>query len=134
MKARSLRTTLRAAWLSAPVIGLVVMAAACVDGGTPTDCDAPAVTRAARLADGRLVPQNVAVCRGQQVTLILEVGQDGIFHVHGYDDALPATEVRAGETTELEFTADRAGQFVIELHAMGADEGGEVGILTVHER
>lgn len=112
----------------------MALLAACVDSSAPVDCAAPAVTRQLTLSDGRLVPETITVCRGQAVTLVVEVEDDGILHVHGYDEALPATEVRTGQTAELQFTADRSGQFIIELHPTGDDEGGEAGILTVHER
>ena len=56
------------------------------------------------------------MCRDREVTLVVTSEVDGILHIHGYDVEVPATEVTAGEVTELAFTARRSGQFPIELH------------------
>jgi hypothetical protein len=115
----------------AALLGLAVaMLGACV-GGT-TDCEAlPTRIELTLTADG-LVPSNPAVCRDRQVTLVVTPEVDGVLHVHGYDEQLPATEVATGETSELSFTAVRSGQFPIELHTDNA-QGSSVGILSVHE-
>ncbi len=77
-------------------------------------------------------PANLNVCSGQHVTLVVAVEAEGIFHLHGYDEEAPETEVHPGDTLTLEFDAV-AGQFPIELHTL--DDSGEVtiGSLTVHE-
>lgn len=111
--------------------GLLIMA-----GCTPSDagpCAAASVTlRATVTADG-MDPSALAACREQRVTLELEAEANGEFHIHGYDDQLPGPELTAGETTLVEFTADLAGQFIIEFHpATGGDEA-EIGVLTVNE-
>ncbi len=85
------------------------------------------------LSADSLQPADPSVCRDQAVTLAIESEVDAVFHVHGYDDVVPATEVRAGEPVELEFTAARSGQFPIEVHAEGDARGVEIGIFTVHE-
>jgi hypothetical protein len=101
----------------------------------PADCDAPSVERAATLtAEGRLEPSNLTVCRGQEVTLAIEVEADGVLHLHGYDDQTPAVSVEAGTPLEMTFEAAHAGQFVIELHATGSSAGSGAGVLTVDER
>jgi hypothetical protein len=97
----------------------------------PSDCDAGAVQRSASLADDRLDPQSIEVCRDQQVTLDVAVTQDGELHLHGYEE-VPEQEFTAGDTVHLTFTAVRSGQYPFEVHSASGDEV-EVGILTVHE-
>lgn len=80
-----------------------------------------------------MAPNDPGACRGQDVTLRVAAEADGVFHIHGYDQAVPATTVAAGETTDISFTADRAGQFPIEFHAVDDPAGVEIGILTVNE-
>lgn len=95
-------------------------------------CAAAEVTLDLELTSERLSPAP-SVCRGQEVTLRIASDVDGVIHIHGYDEAVPATDVAAGETLELAFPADRAGQFPIELHPADDPEGVSVGIFTVHE-
>jgi len=104
-----------------------------VAGCTPSDaaCTAPSVTLEATVTDEAMDPSALAVCRDQEVTLELHSQTDWEFHLHGYDEQVPATDLVAGETTTLEFVADVAGQFIIELHS-GGDEA-EIGVLTVNE-
>jgi hypothetical protein len=83
-------------------------------------------------ADG-LTPTDPATCRGEDVTLVVTAEVDGVLHIHGYDAEVPATEIAAGEVTELEFTASRSGQFPIELHTDENATGASIGIFTVHE-
>lgn len=106
-------------------------ATACVTEGRPDDCDASSVTRELTLADDRLTPQSPAVCRDQQVRLVIVSEQEGVLHLHGYE---LATTAAPEESVELAFTADRSGQFPLELHVAGGQEGIAIGILTVHER
>lgn len=111
------------------------MLAGCVETNRPeaSACAAPAVTIELSLDDTGLTPDDPAVCRGQQVTLRIRSATDGVLHIHGYDEEVPATSVEAGATLELAFDASRAGQFPIELHPADAPEGVAVGIFTVHE-
>jgi len=107
-----------------------------VVGCTPSDtssCSAPSVTLEATVTDEAMDPSALAVCRGQDVTLELHSQTDGVFHLHGYDEQVPATTLTPGETTTLEFSADAAGQFVIELHARSEESEVEIGIFTVNE-
>ena len=107
-----------------------------VGGCTPSDtssCSTPSVTLEATVTDEAMDPSALAVCRGQDVTLELHSQTDGVFHLHGYDEQVPATSLTPGETTTLEFTADAAGQFVIELHARSGESEVEIGIFTVNE-
>ena len=119
----------RRAVASVALTGL--LAAGCV-GGT-ADCGALPERYELALTDDALTPSAPAVCRGDEVTLTVRSEVDGVFHIHGYDEQVLATEVVAGETAELAFTAARSGQFAIELHREGSPEGVAVGIFTVHE-
>ena len=106
---------------------------ACVAGTSlPADCASPSVERNATLSGGRLSPQRIDVCKGQNVTVKLDIQHDGELHFHGYDDHVSGTEVHAGQPISFSFDMMRAGQFPIELHQSATEEA-EVGILTVHE-
>lgn len=110
-----------------------LLLAACVPAtDLPDNCDEDAVTIQATLVEERLEPGTLEVCRGQQVTIELSVERDAVVHFHGYDEQLPAREVRAGEDVTLEFQASRAGQFPIEIHASDVAEA-QAGTLIVHE-
>lgn len=93
---------------------------------------APAAELELTLTESALTPDDPAVCRGQVVILRVEAAVDGVLHVHGYDEELPAAAVSPG-VNELEFTAARSGQFPIELHTDADPQGVNVGILTVHD-
>ena len=99
----------------------------------PATCQEPSVVLHATLADQRLSPGTLEVCRDQRVTLTIDVQRDGIVHLHGYDEQVAATEVQAGETLDLEFTAVRSGQFPIALHTQDGPAEVTVGTLIVHE-
>ena len=79
----------------AALLGLaIVMVSGCV-GGT-ADCEALPTRIELTLAADGLTPSNPAVCRDREVTLVATSQVDGILHIHGYDEQLPATEVAAG--------------------------------------
>lgn len=120
--------------LVAALAGLLTLAA-CVEGigPAPEACNEAAVEIQLSLSADALEPSDPAACRGQEVTLVIEPELDGVFHIHGYNEEVPATEVRAGEPITLEFTAARSGQFPIEVHPADAPDGVEVGVFTVHE-
>lgn len=121
------------AFASLYAAALVTVLGACVSGPqAPSDCAAARVERRVTLTAQTLDPRNVDVCRGQQVALTVEPQVDGVLHIHGYD--AEAREVRSGKELDLEFTADRAGQFVMELHTDAQPAGLSVGVFTVHER
>ncbi|MGH2463176.1 MAG: hypothetical protein ACRDFZ_06070 [Candidatus Limnocylindria bacterium] len=109
---------------------LLLAGCAATDAGL---CAAPSVSLEATVTDDGMDPSALAVCRGQEVTLELNSQTDGVFHLHGYDDQVPATGLTPGETTVLEFTADAAGQFIMQLHARSGDTEAEIGALTVNE-
>ena len=110
---------------------LAVALAGCLDGDP--DCAALPTRIELTLTADRLTPTNPAVCRDREVTLVVTSEVDGVLHIHGYDDQVPATTVTAGEVTELVFTAARSGQFPIELHTDENTQGAGLGIFTVHE-
>ena len=113
---------------------LGALLAACVSDSRPggSACAAPSVELELRLSASELTP-SPSVCRDQEVTLRIASEVDGLIHIHGYDEAVSATEVAAGEALELTFRAERSGQFPIELHPAEDPEGIDVGIFTVHE-
>lgn len=115
----------------AAVTLVAVVAVGCTPGDTA--CDDPAVTLEATVTDTAMDPSALTVCRDQEVTLEVSAETDGVFHVHGYDDQIPAVSLEPGEVTVLEFTADTAGQFIIELHAHDGGSETEIGVLTVNE-
>jgi hypothetical protein len=115
------------------VVASTLLASACVDVGLPPDCEQPVVTREATVTASAMTPGALEVCRGQEVTLVVDPDTDGVFHIHGYDEAVPATTIEAGVELRLEFVATRSGQFPIELHPAGDPTGVDIGILTVHE-
>jgi hypothetical protein len=119
----------------AALAGALLLLTACVEDTGPDAeaCAAPTVEIELALAADALDPSDPAVCRDQEVTLLISPEVDGVFHIHGYDEDVPATEVRSGEETALQFTASRSGQFPIELHALGDPAGVEIGVFTVHE-
>ena len=110
---------------------LAVVLGGCNGGGA--DCAALPTRIELVLTADRLSPTNPAVCRDREVTLVVTSEVDGVLHIHGYDDQVPATTVTAGEVTELVFTAARSGQFPIELHTDENTQGAGLGIFTVHE-
>ena len=101
-------------------------------GGNPA-CDALPTRIELEVTAESLTPPNPEVCRDREVTLVVSPEVDGVLHIHGYDEQVPATTVAAGEVIELEFTASRSGQFPIELHSEGKSAGVELGIFRVHE-
>jgi hypothetical protein len=116
-------------------LALVVVAlcllAGCTDGTAA--CPSPNVTVEATVTDDGMDPSAIAVCRGQEVTLEVNSQTDAVLHLHGFDDQVPATSLTPGETRTLVFTADVAGQFIIELHDGSGASSAEIGVLTVNE-
>jgi hypothetical protein len=95
-------------------------------GGT---CPQPTVSLEVQVAQTGMTPSTLTACRGQEVTLRLTSTIDGIFHVHGLDAVLPATEIAAGDDRTFTFTAEPAGQFPVELHT--ADSATTLGTFRV---
>jgi hypothetical protein len=121
--------TTRAALLAVLVVALV----GCVDQGSPENCDATEVTIELAVDVGSMTPADPGVCRGQGVTILIDSTTGGIFHIHGYDAAVPATSIVAGEETRISFVADRSGQFPVELHPDDDPQGVGIGVFTVYE-
>lgn len=110
----------------------LILLAGCIPDTRPAACDAPEIEIALTLSESALKPAP-AVCRGQEVTLVVSSQVDGVLHIHGYDAEVPATQVHAGEVTEMAFTAGRSGQFPVELHPLDDPRGVSVAVFTVHE-
>ena len=123
----------RAAGLAAAVLLAVPLSACVGDAGLPPTCHDPSVDFAATLSDEHLQPASFDACRGQAVTITFTIERDGVLHLHGYDDQVSATEVRAGQETVFEFDAVRSGVFPIALHTMDGPAEVTVGSLIVHE-
>jgi hypothetical protein len=111
-----------------------VLLAACVSDNRPETCQDSATTIELRVTATAMEPSSAAACRGQDVTLIIRSDVDGVFHVHGLDELVPATTIDADEETTLEFVADRSGQFPVDLHPPDDPQGVTIGLLTLHER
>ena len=119
------------------VVALILGSAAlagCVSENRPAGCDEDVTTLRVTVDATSMEPNDPAACRDQEVTLIVDPEVDGILHIHGLDTLLPATTITAGEELRLEFSAERTGQFPIELHPVDDPQGVSVGILTIHER
>jgi hypothetical protein len=125
---------IRAALSLSLAISLAALLAACVTDTRPnaSACAAPTIELELRLTATELTP-SPSVCRDQAVTLRIASEVDGFVHIHGYEESVSATKVVAGETLELTFTAERSGQYPIELHPADDPEGVDVGIFTVNE-
>ena len=117
----------------AGLVGLPLLIAGCVTDGRPSACDQPSITIDLQLTADALTPSELAACRDQDVNLVVTSKVDGVIHIHGYDEMVPATQVTAGDDLHLSFVAERAGQFPIELHPAADPTGLSVGVFTVHE-
>ena len=106
----------------------------CVTENRPATCNADETAIELTVSATSLEPNDPSACRDQVVTMILDSEVDGVFHIHGLDTVVPATPIRSGEPVTLEFTADRSGQFPIELHLADDPTGVSLGIFTVYER
>jgi methionine-rich copper-binding protein CopC len=124
------RRLVRLGAIAISAISAIVLAG-CIPGAAACPSAAPVID--VMVTATSMSPSDPDACRGQDVTLRVAAEADGVFHIHGYDEAVPATTVAAGETTDISFTADRAGQFPIEFHAQDDPAGVEIGILTINE-
>jgi hypothetical protein len=118
---------------SAFLLAILVLAAACVEDRRPEGCDDVEVTVEVAVAADGMSPNNPGVCRGQSVTIAIDAEVDAIFHIHGYEEAVPALEIATGERAEIQFVANRSGQFPVEVHPLDDPQGVNVGIFTVYE-
>ena len=113
----------------------VLILAGCVSDTKPDEatCRAPAIRLSVTLTATALTGDTLSVCRDQAVTITVTPEADGVIHIHGYDEHVPATEVVAGTPLDLEFAAETTGQFPIEFHAADDPQGVEVGVFAVYE-
>lgn len=118
------------ALIAAASVVLLLAAAFIILRPGPGTCPTPTAILDLSVSASGMTPSTPGVCRGQVVTLNLTSEVDGIFHIHGLDDVLPATEIAAGEEQTFEFTPDNVGQFPVELHT--DDRGANLGTLTVN--
>ena len=95
---------------------LLLTLAACGAAAPP-----PQLDWTLRIANGGMTPDTVAVRQGDAITARLESDRAGVVHFHGYDLERAVT---AGETAELQFTANATGRFPITFHETAA-AGGE---------
>lgn len=117
----------------AAAVYLILMVGCVPNVSLPATCTDASVSFSTTLTDDRLEPPTFEVCRDQAVTITVTVEQDGILHLHGYDDLLGAQEVRAGQEVELTFGAAHVGQFPIALHPPDGPAELTVGTLVVHD-
>ncbi len=113
------------------VVGGAVLLAGCI-GGEPA-CETLPAEIEMTLTSDTLTPSDPAVCRGAELTMTVRSAGAGVFHIHGYDAQAPAANVASGEVLELSFSAERSGQFPIEVHLADDAQGVDVGAFTVHE-
>ena len=111
----------------------VVALVGCVDQGGPENCDTTEVRIEVAVDHDSMTPADPGVCRGQSVTIVIDSATVGVFHIHGYDAAVPATSIAPGEETRISFVADRSGQFPVELHPDDDPQGVGIGVFTVYE-
>jgi hypothetical protein len=112
---------------------LAIVASLAVGCQPNAACEETSVSLEATVSDTAMEPSALTVCRDQDVTLVLTSETDGVLHIHGYDDQVPAVTLESGDVMDIEFTADVVGQFIIELHAHAGDTSAEIGVLTVDE-
>lgn len=96
---------------------LLLTLAACGAAAPP-----PQLDWTLRIANGGMTPDTVSIRQGDAITARLESDRAGVVHFHGYD---LEREVTAGETAELQFTANATGRFPITFHETAAAGGGE---------
>ncbi len=58
-------------------------------------------------------PREEDIPLGSLVTLVVSSEVDGLVHVHGFEEK---TDLVAGQTAEVTFTASMAGAFEVETH------------------
>lgn len=104
----------------------VLVLSGCTSSAGP--CGSTTATFTVTVTDDGMDPSDLQACRDQDVTIVIDSQTDGEFHLHGYDIE---QELTTGEEATVEFTADVAGQFIIERH--GATDEAEIGVLTVNE-
>jgi hypothetical protein len=111
------------------ILGL--LGAGCTPAATgPCASPASSITFDVTVTENAMDPSALDVCRDQVVTLEVASETAGALHLHGYDVEV---DLEPGATETIEFTADIAGQFILELHDPSGEGETEVGVLTVYE-
>lgn len=83
------------------------------------------------LKERSLDPEIVTVTEGDSVRLVVTTDEAGDFHIAGYE---LEEEMNAEGETVIEFVADKAGRYNLELHpAAMAMEGGEMDMDGEHD-
>ncbi|MEQ7128878.1 hypothetical protein ABN034_30670 [Actinopolymorpha sp. B11F2] len=98
------------------VFGLVGGCAGGSDGTGSSDSTPPPVKRlTVKIADGEVSPNaaRVEVADGTPIEITVTSDVADRLHVHGYDEEVAVEPDKPGT---LEFVADEAGRFEIELH------------------
>jgi hypothetical protein len=73
-------------------------------------------------------PDRISVQQGDRVTMNVTVDRKEEIHLHGYD--IPFAAEKAGDTVSRTFTADKTGNFTIEIEETST----ELGSLQVQPR
>jgi hypothetical protein len=109
-----MRAGLKVALLAAAVVAALVLLVV-IRPGEGDDSQADEVARAEiTVTDGEVSgPERVEIEQGQDVVLVVESDAADEVHVHGYD---LLRSVAPGEPARLEFQAEMAGRFEMELH------------------
>jgi hypothetical protein len=110
---------LTAGLLLAGLLAVLGLVGGCADGsagnGSPGGTPPPVERLSVKIADGQVTPNatRVEVVDGTPIEITVTSDTADELHVHGYDEELA---VEPGEPGTLEFVADEAGRFEIELH------------------
>jgi hypothetical protein len=113
---------------TAAIAGVVVLIAAVVvfivlQSGSDSDSGPASKTFDFELANGKPVGnmQDISATQGDHLTVTLKTDVPAELHVHGYEKS---TDVAAGKTGSVSFTADATGEFEVEAHHLvHGDEG-----------
>ena len=107
------------------------MLAGCIGG--PPACEAGPAEIELTLTADTLTPSDPSVCRGSDVTLTITPRSTACSTSTDTTPRCPRRRSSQGEVIELAFTAERSGQFPIELHTDENTQGVDVGLFTVNE-
>lgn len=119
------------ALIAAAGIVLLLAAAFIVLRPGSAACPAESASFVVAVDETGMTPSALEACRGQEVVLEVQSAVDGVFHIHGLDEVVPATEIFDGEELTLRFTPTTARVYGIELHTHHG-ENVELGTLTVN--
>jgi hypothetical protein len=118
MQSRKTAALLGAVVLIATVAVFIVLQSGGDSGGGPANR-----TFDLQLANGKPVggAQDISAAEGDHVTVTLRTDVPAELHVHGYEKS---TDVDAGKTGSVSFTADATGEFEVEAHPLVHGEEG----------